>query len=327
MILSIVGRVDARRLTYPLAALLALTACGDGGESPGAANARVVATTTQVADLARNVAGDRAAVTGLLSTGSDPHDYEPRPSDVRAVVDADLVLKSGGDLDGWADQIVDSADGERRVVELADDVQTTRVPDGVVDPHWWQDPLNAGRAVRRIRSALVEADPGGRASYSRNARRYLAALQRLDEQIGACLRRIPPARRKLVTTHDALGYYAARYGLEVVGAAIPALTTEAQPSAGETARLVRQVREQRVRAIFPETGLDRRLEEAIADEAGVSVGGGLWADTLGASGSSGATYLEAMRHNTSVIAEALTGGERSCRWAASGRRRGSPRGG
>ena len=311
-------------ITALVAAALAAAAAGCGREAESSSPVTVAATTTHVADLARNVGGQRAEVVGILPANADPHDYEPRPSDVEAVGRADLVLKSGGDLDLWADQLVKSAGGDAAVSALIDHVPTVEgghehsededehAGEGV-DPHWWQDPRAAGAGVEEIRDLLIEADPAGRSTYERNADAYLDRLDRLDAQIADCFDRIPPGQRKLVTTHDALDYYAERYGIEIVGAAIPALTTQAQPSAGETAELVELVRDEGVKAIFPESGLNPKLEQAIADEAGAAVGAELWADTLGPPGSAAATYVDAMASNTAALVDGLTGGAESCR--------------
>ena len=302
----------ARSTALALLAAVAIGACGDGGESsPGETTA--VATTSHVGDLVRNVGGERLSVRQLLGASADPHGYEPRPSDARAVAEAEIVFRSGGELDEWLSDLIDNAGGDARVVELLESVETrTEKPGGEPDPHWWQDPRNAEMAVVAIRDALVEADPGGRDVYARNATGYLQRIRRLDRSIAACLRKVPVRQRKLVTTHDALGYYARRYGIDVVGALIPALSTQAQPSAGETARLVRQIEREDVRAIFPERALDPRLERAVARETGAEVGDALWADTLGPKGSGGATYLEAMASNTGSIVEGLSGGGVSC---------------
>ena len=240
-----------------LAALLAgLAACGDEG-SPGESSALiVVATTPHVADLAQNVGGRRVAAKTIVPAEADPHDYEPRPSDVAALAGAGLVLRSGGDLDEWLDDVLDSAGAEAPTATLMDSVNTL---DG--DPHWWQDPRNAIRAVRAIEARLTEADPEGRAVYRGNAERYLERLRRLDAGIAACVDRVPPADRRIVTTHDALGYFARRYGIDVVGAVIPSLSTQAQASAGDVDRLVEQIRAEDVEAIFPESAVSAKLEE------------------------------------------------------------------
>jgi len=290
-------------------AAAALAACGDAG---GSANAPVaVATTTQVADFARAVAGDRSEIRQILQPNSDPHAYEPRPSDVKAAAGAGVVLRSGGDLDAWLDRVLRSAGSEANVVTLLDAAES-RGGDGGVDPHWWQDPRNAIAAVRRIRDALIAADPGGRRAYTANADAYLATLRALDRAIASCMRAIPVARRKLVTDHDALGYYAGRYGIEVVGTVIPALSTQAQASAGAVARLVRTIRSDGVATIFPESSVNPKLARAIARDAGATVGPALYADTLGPTGSAGETYIGSLRFNTEALAAGFTGDKRRC---------------
>ena len=306
------ARVPAA-IVAALAAAGVAAGCGSSGGASdgGTSGTTVVATTSQVGDLARAVAGERAGVRQILRPNSDPHEYEPRPSDVKAVGDAAVVLRSGGDVDEWLAGVVRNAGSDARVVTLIDAVTTRRQGDDI-DPHWWQDPRNALVAVREIRDALAAADPGGRPRYAANAAALSVRLRRLDRAIAACMRAIPPTRRKLVTDHDALGYFAARYGIEVVGTVIPALSTQAQASAGEAARLVRTIRAERVMTIFPEDSGGARLTRAIARDAGATVGPALYADTLGPEGSAGETYLGAMRFNARALAAGFTGDEDRC---------------
>jgi ABC-type Zn uptake system ZnuABC Zn-binding protein ZnuA len=314
--------------------------CGDDDSEAGGAELTAVATTTQVADFVRNVGGDRVDVHGVLGTNADPHDYEPRPSDVAAIGDAPVVFKSGGDIDGWLDELIDNAGGDPRVVSLIDSVHTIKGgihaeeehaeeeggeeehadeegaenehADDETDPHWWEDPRNSIRAVATIRDALLKADPAGRETYERNAAAYISDLEALDRDIADCMRRVPADKRKLVTTHDALGYFADRYDVEVVGALIPSLSTQAQPSARDIDELVDQIRDEGVEAIFPETALNQRLENAVSREAGAEVGAQLWADALGPTGSGAETYLDAMRKNATTMAEGMSSGAVSC---------------
>jgi ABC-type Zn uptake system ZnuABC Zn-binding protein ZnuA len=257
--------------------------------------------------MTRAVAGDRVTVKQILQPGSDPHEYEPRPSDAEAVASAKVVIRSGGDVDDWLGALIGQAGGNATVVTLIDSVRRRGS-----DPHWWQDPRNAERAVDTIAAALAKADPKGAAGYSARAAAYRRKLRTLDRDIAACVGRLPRAQRKLVTSHDALGYYAARYGFTVVGAAIPSLSTQAQPSAASTKRLVQQIEAQHVAAIFPESALNPKLEQAIARDAGAKVGGALWADALGPRGSSGATYSESLAANTRTIVPALSRGKTTC---------------
>jgi ABC-type Zn uptake system ZnuABC Zn-binding protein ZnuA len=267
----------------------------------------VVATTTQAADMTRAVAGDRVEVHQILRPGSDPHEYEPRPSDAEAIASATTVIRSGGEVDEWLGSLIEQAGGDAEVTTLIDHVDREGK-----DPHWWQDPRNADRATEAIREALTRADPDGAAGYRARAGAYEARLRALDSGIARCVAELPQGDRKLVTSHDALGYYARRYGFTVIGAAIPSLSTQAQPSAAATERLVGQIEREHVAAIFPESALNPKLEEAIARDAGAQVGGGLWADALGPAGSAGATYLGAMAANTRTIVSGLSRGATTC---------------
>jgi ABC-type Zn uptake system ZnuABC Zn-binding protein ZnuA len=268
----------------------------------------VVATTTQVSDLVREVAGDRIAVDGMLRPGGDPHDYEPRPSDVAAVARAALVFRSGGEVDGWLDDVIGNAGGDAEVVSLIDSVE--RRDD---DPHWWQDPRNGVRAVEAIRARLSKLDPGGRSAYRRNAERIERELRELDGRIEACVKRVPRAKRRIVTTHDALGYFARRYGIRVVGAVIPSLSTQAQASAGDVQGLVDQIRSEHVEAVFPESSVNPDIERAIAREAGARIGDPLYADSLGAHGTPGETYAGALAADARALVRGMSGGRVDCR--------------
>jgi ABC-type Zn uptake system ZnuABC Zn-binding protein ZnuA len=297
-----------RFLVTAIAATLVLLAIGCGDESGPSGGRQVVATTTQVADLVRQVGGDRVSVDGMLRPGGDPHDYEPRPSDAAAVAEAELVFRSGDEVDDWLGDVIDNAGGDAEVVTLIDSVQ--RLDD---DPHWWQDPRNAERALETIRARLTELDPDGGTTYRQNAERAIASLRRLDKGIVACVQRVPPGKRKIVTTHDALGYLARRYGIEVVGAVIPSLSTQAQASAGDVQRLVEQIRREGVEAVFPESSVNPDIEKAIAREAGARIGDSLYADSLGPAGSRGETYAGAFAADADALVRGMSGGRVDCR--------------
>jgi zinc/manganese transport system substrate-binding protein len=290
--------------------LLLPVACGS---DDGSARPRVVATTTQIGDWTRNLAGDRFEVHQILRPNTDPHDYEPRPDDVQALAQADVVLKNGGDLDHWVDGALDDAGGDATIVDLGEGLATRRDRSGEPDPHWWHDPGNAERAVERIRAALVEAAPGAAEAVEGREADYLAALRDLDTTIAGCVDRVPREQRKLVTDHDALGYFAARYDIDVVGAAIPARTTVAQPSAGELADLVDTIEREHVRAVFPESSVNSRVAETLARDTGATARYELYGDTLGPAGSSGDTYLKMELANADAMVQGFTGGTSRCR--------------
>jgi zinc/manganese transport system substrate-binding protein len=292
-----------------LALAVAAVGCGDddAGAGDGGGEVGVVATTTIAGDIVRNVGGERVKVETLVPPEADPHEHEPRPSDAVALAEADVVVKSGGDLDEWLDELIESAGGDPDELTLLDSVKATGD-----DPHWWQDPRNAILAAEAVRDALADADPDGRRAYERNAGAYVEKLRALDDEIERCMRRVPPEKRKLVTTHDSLGYFAERYGVEVVGSVIPALSTQAQPSAKDVDDLVDQIEDQGVEAIFPEAAVSERLQRAISRESGAEVGRELWTDSLGGEGSGAETYIDAMRVNADALAEGMSGGRVSC---------------
>ena len=278
---------------------------GEGGAGT-TGRLQVVATTAQVADLVRAVGADRVRLIQLLPANADPHDHELRPSDVAAVSRARVTVTSGGEVDHWAEDLPG-----RRPLALIDHVARRGE-----DPHWWQDPRNAVRALAAIRDALTAADPAGRADYAAAAERATARVRALDGEIERCWHAVPPAQRVLVSSHDSYGYYARRYGLKVLGSVIPSLSTRGQPSAGETDRLVREIRRRGVRAIFAERGLSARLERAIAEQAGARIGRPLYGDALGAPGSGGDTYLKALAADTRSLVDGLAGRPVNCRLPA-----------
>jgi zinc/manganese transport system substrate-binding protein len=301
-----------------IAIAAALTGCTQTGSSSGD-KLSVVATTTQIADFARNVGGDAVEVHQILQPNTDPHEYEPRPADVTATAGAKLVLENGDNLDSWMGQVVSESGADARVVDLGSHLpvhvqgETSGPEASRYDPHWWHDPVNAEAAVREIRDAMTAADPSQRRTFEENARAYLARLHTLDGGIRRCFAAVPPDRRKLVTDHDAFNYFAKRYGIQVIGAVIPSQTTEAQPSAGEISALAQKVRREDVRAIFPESSINPDVAQALARQTGAISDLTLYGDTLGPEGSSGATYLEMEQANANAMVQGFTGGKLGCR--------------
>jgi ABC-type Zn uptake system ZnuABC Zn-binding protein ZnuA/ABC-type Mn2+/Zn2+ transport system permease subunit len=310
------GRLALAMIALPVIA--ALPGCGASSSGSGGGKLDVVATTTQIGDWARQVGGDEVDVHQILKANTDPHDYEPRPADVQAAAGADVVFTNGDNLDHWAGRLVDEARGHPAVVELSAGLpdqlpgESTGPEESAHDPHWWHDPTNAVAAVGEMAAALDRADPSARAGIARRARAYEAKLRALDSQISNCLRKIPVGRRKLVTDHDAFGYFAHRYRIEVVGAVIPSQTTQAQPSARELSQLADQVRREHVKAVFPESSLSPKLARAIARDTGANASLILYGDTLGPSGSDGDTYLAMEASNARKIALGLSGGHVRC---------------
>jgi ABC-type Zn uptake system ZnuABC Zn-binding protein ZnuA len=294
--------------------VVALLSAGATTGCAGASPARtggldVVATTTQLQDLVRNVGGSRVSVTGILQPNVDPHEYEPRPSDAVALHGARLIVESGVGLDGWMGKLIEEAGGDAPVFVASNGlkIRAGDAQEPLGDPHWWHDPTNFERAAAALATSLGNADPAGRASYLQNADRYIATLRAMDAANERALRAVPVGERKLVTNHDAFAYLAAHYRITLLGSVLGSLSTSAQPSAQQIAALVHEIRAAHVRAIFTESSLNPRLEQQIASEAGVKVYADLYGDTLGPAGSKGATYVQMERWNVTAIVAGLLG--------------------
>ncbi len=291
-----------RRALLLLGTGLLLAGCG--GRSQQALNeAMVVATTPQVADLVRNVAGDAVVVHQVVKPGIDPHEFEPSPADQEAIRSAKAIFESGLGLETWLAATVRSAGAKAPVVDTSAGIPVRKASAGsqARDPHIWQDPRDAKAMVANIAHGLAAALPDQAAGFASRAAAYSAQLDALDAEVQAQIDTIAPQQRKLVTNHDALGYYADRYGITVVGSVIPSFDSQAELSSRQLADLVASIRAQGVKAIFTESSLPPKAAATVARDAGVTVVTGadaLYADSMGAPGSDGDTYLKMIRHNT-----------------------------
>jgi zinc/manganese transport system substrate-binding protein len=323
-----IGRAARARRALPAIVLLALAAaaagCGSSSSSAGSdGRIKVVASTTQLGDIVREVGGNSVAVEQILQPNSDPHAYEPRPRDIEHTSGAQLVVVSGDHLDKWMDGVLKNAGGSAPVLDAgAGRPYTVAGPTSGAeasrfDPHWWHDPRNVVYAAGRIRDALVKADPKARAAIERSSKAYISRVQALDAGLARCFAGVPRGGRKLVTNHDAFNYFAQRYDIQVVGAVIPSQTTQAQPSAGDLAHLSTLIRKAHVKAVFPESSISPKLADAIARETGASSHYHLYGDTLGPAGSPGATYLGMEQANGDAMVRGFTGGRQGCAPATS----------
>jgi iron/zinc/copper transport system substrate-binding protein/iron/zinc/copper transport system permease protein len=283
-----------------LAAVLLLAACGDDSSDSG--KPRVVATTMQLQDIARQVGGSDVEVDGILGPDAEPHEYEPKPSDAEAVADADVVIANGGGLDDWLGDLLDSAGGDADRVTVLDELPDDIGADD--DPHIWHDPGWAKELVDAVEVALVQAAPDARARITANADRLRGEIDATERKIRALIDPIPAERRKLVTSHDAFGWFARAYGIEVVGSVLPTVSTDAEPSGEQIRTLVEDIRAAKVDTIFTEHAVNAKLERQVADEAGARVSTSLYADTLGDPGTPEATLTGAELHNARAMAEA-----------------------
>jgi ABC-type Zn uptake system ZnuABC Zn-binding protein ZnuA len=300
-------------LTAVLAAVLAVgcsreqpTGSADGTTAKGPV-LNVVATTTQVADFATNVGGGRVRVTSLFKPNVDAHDYEPSPADVDAIARADLVVENGAGLETWLHDTVANSGFSGPVVDTSQGVRLRQVG-GEADPHIWQNPRNAQLMAANIERALAAAEPANAGVFQTNLDAYTKQLQALDAEVQRQIDSL--ANKKLVTNHDAFGYYIDRYGLQFVGSIIPSFDTSAELSGRDVRDLVAKIKATKVKAVFSETSLPPKTAETIAQEAGVKVVEGedaLYGDSLGPAGSDGDTYLKMVRHNTTTIVSNLSG--------------------
>ena len=288
-----------QRVGRRFAAAVAMLVAG-----PGLAQQKVdiAASTTVLADLARNVGGDHVNVVSLVGPNGDIHSYVPSPADAKNLADAKLVILNGLGLEGSTAQFMRSAAKGAKVLVASDGITPLRLGNSP-DPHAWQSVANAKTYVANIRDALIAVDPADKSVFEANAAVYLRQLDALDAEVKAAIATIPPQRRKLVTTHDAFGYLGTAYGVEFI--APHGVSTEAEASARDVAQIIAQIRAQKIPAVFLENVTDPRLLARIAHESGARISGTLYSDALTDANGPAPTYVEMMRHNVKELVGAL----------------------
>jgi zinc/manganese transport system substrate-binding protein len=290
-----------KRMTFALL-LLALA-------TPSYAQDRLkaVATFSILADLVKNVGGDRVEVSALVGPNSDAHVYQPSPSDAKMLADAKVVFANGLGFEGWIARLIKASGTRAPMIVATKGVRPRKADDdhghGDADPHAWQSVVNAKIYVANIRDALIEADPAGKGAYEANAASYLAKLDTLDTEVKDAVAKIPADRRKIITTHDAFGYFGAAYGIAFI--APQGVSTESEVSAKDVAKIITQIRKQKIPAVFLENITDDRLLKRIGAESGARIGGTLYSDALTDEKGAAPSYLDMMRHNMRQLAEAL----------------------
>jgi zinc/manganese transport system substrate-binding protein len=302
--------VITRRILV-VASLAVLIAVPAAAQEPQLAKLKAVATFSVLADLVRNVGGDRVEVTSLVSPNGDAHVYSPTPGDAKTLAAANIIFVNGLGLEGWITRLVTASASKAPTVIATKGVTSRRMEDEdrpghlVTDPHAWQSVADAKIYVANIRDGLIAADPAGKAAYQANAAAYLAKLDELEREVKAAIARIPADRRKIITTHDAFGYFGAAYGMSFI--APEGVSTESEASAKDIAKIITQIRKQKIPAVFLENVTDPRLMDRIAHETGATVGGTLYSDALSPPDGPAATYIDMMRHNISQFTKALVG--------------------
>ncbi|CAO3428932.1 metal ABC transporter substrate-binding protein [Azospirillum endophyticum] len=301
-----------RLFAAPLAAALALCALPALAEP-----VKVVATFTILGDMVRQIGGDEVAVTTLVGPDGDAHVYEPTPADAHALGAANLVVVNGLGMEGWIDRLVKASGYKGPVTVTSTGVKPIAGEEehgdhghedhdhghGAYDPHAWQSVANAKIYADNILKGLVAAAPDKAAVLRVNHAAYEAKLDAVEAEINAALKPIPRKDRKIVTSHDAFGYYGKTYGVTFL--APVGMSTEAEASAGDIARMIRQIKKEKIKAVFVENIADPRLLEQISRETGARVGGRVYSDALSAADGPAATYVDMMRHNLQQFTKAL----------------------
>jgi zinc/manganese transport system substrate-binding protein len=263
----------------------------------------VVASFSILGDFVRNVGGNSVNVTTLVGPDSDAHVYAPAPADAKKIADAKLVFVNGFGLEGWLPRLVQSAGGKATVVTATSGITPLKLGSDA-DPHAWQSIANAKIYVTNIRDALAAADPANAEAFKSNASAYLAQLDALDREVREAVAQIPENRRKVISAHNAFGYFAAAYGIEFIAPA--GVSTESEASARDVARIITQIRSAKIPAVFLENITDPRLIGRIAAETGARVGGTLYSDSLTGEKGDSPTYIAMVRHNIKALTSALS---------------------
>jgi zinc/manganese transport system substrate-binding protein len=266
-----------------------------------------VATFSILGDFVKNVAGDRVQVTTLVGPNGDVHVYSPIASDARRLSVANVLFINGLGLEGWMTRLI-TASGTTAPITIATKGVTPRdlKHEGgrtVPDPHAWESVANARIYVANIRNGLVRVDPDGASIYDTNTKSYLGDLDALEKEVKAAIAKIPVDRRKIITNHDAFGYFGDAYGMEFI--APEGLSTDSEPSASDVAKIITQIRTQKIPAVFLENVTDPRLMQRIAEESGAKIGGKLYSDALSGPNEPASTYIELMRNNVREFDKAL----------------------
>jgi zinc/manganese transport system substrate-binding protein len=271
---------------------------------------RVLATFSILGDLIKNVGGDRVEVTTLVGPDSDSHVYSPAPADAKKVAAAKVVVMNGLGFEGWMARLVRASGTKASPVAATKGIKPRRQPShghshghDDTDPHAWQSVANAKIYVANIRAALIAADPAGKATYEANAAAYLEKLDALEKEVREAVAAIPKDRRRVITSHDAFGYFQAAYGIDFV--APQGVSTESEASARDVGRIITQIKRQKIPAVFLENVTDPRLVQRIAAESGARVGGRLYSDALTDAKGVAPTYIDLIRHNVRQLASAL----------------------
>ena len=288
-------------------AALALTAMLHAVPASAQEKIKAIASFSILNDFVKNVGGDRVDVTSLVPPNGDAHVYAPSPADAKKLADAKIVFTNGLGFEGWIPRLVKASGTKAAVIVATKGVKPLKMEEdghSETDPHAWQSVPNAKIYVANIRDALVAADPAGKAMYEANAAAYLGKLDALNTEVKEQIAKIPADRRRIITTHDAFGYFKAAYGVDFI--APQGVSTESEASAKDVAKIIGQIKKQKIPAVFLENISDPRLLDRIAKESGAKVGGTVYSDALTDEKGSAPTYIDMMKHNIRAFSAALT---------------------
>jgi zinc/manganese transport system substrate-binding protein len=280
---------------------------GLSGGAQAADKLKAVASFSILGDMVRNVGGDRVDVTALVGPDGDAHVYEPTPADAKNLAASHILFVNGLGFEGWMDRLEKSSGFKGKLVVASKGVQPRQMVEDekkITDPHAWQSLANGKLYVANIRDGLIAVDPDGKATYEANAAKYLDQITAEETAVKAALGKLPTERRKIITSHDAFGYFGAAYGLEVI--APEGVSTESEASAKDVARIIRQIKAEKVPAVFMENITDHRLLDQIAKETGAKIGGTLYTDALSPPSGRAGTYLDMFRNNVETLTAALS---------------------
>jgi zinc/manganese transport system substrate-binding protein len=297
--------------TFLAALLLLASIFGLPASADAADKIKAVASFSILGDIVKQVGGDRIELATLVGPDGDAHVFEPTPSDAKTLAGAQILFMNGLGFEGWMERLEKSSGFKGKVVVASEGVKPrtmTEEEDGkaeeITDPHAWQSLANGKLYIANIRNGLIAVDPDGKAIYEANAAKYLDEIGAEDEAVKAALAKLPEDRRKIITSHDAFGYFGAAYGLKVI--APEGVSTEAEASAKDVAKIIRQIRAEHIPAVFMENITDHRLLDQIARETGAKIGGTLYTDALSPPDGPAPTYLDMFRNNVGVLTAALS---------------------
>ena len=300
-----------RRLIVTAVAFIVSLLVAPVGTVQAADPIKVAASFSVLGDMVKQIGGDRVVVSTFVGPNGDAHVYEPTPGDAKTLSASAILVVNGLGLEGWMNRLQKSSGFKGKVITATQGIKTRQMEEEehgktrkITDPHAWQSLANGRVYVANIRDGLIAVDPAGRDAYDANAKKFLADIDAVEQEVKDSIAKLPPARRKIITTHDAFGYFGATYGLEFI--APEGVSTESEASAKDVAKIIRQIKAEKIPAVFLENVTDRRLLDQIAKETGAKIGGTLYSDALSEPNGPAATYLDMFRNNIQALTAALS---------------------